>query len=402
MPLEDPVRVSSRRMEERSAARLLTPAFVALTASDLAYFSAGGLLLSLTPLFAVGPLGTDVAGVGVVMGAFGLTTLLLRPWAGRTADRRGRRRLLVGGALGFFVAALGHLLVATTLQLLAVRTLMGAAEAAYVVAGFAALADLAPPGRAGEALSLNSLALYVGLGTGPVLGQLLLVLGGFDLVWTGAAVLAGVATVLALRVPETRPDPVGRPASSWVHRRAVLPGFALLTGVAVTSGFLAFAVLRARAVDLEAWSLVLLGFGASVVLLRVVLATLPDKVPPLRLAALALVLAVVGLLVVGASGTPSGLLLGAVVLGAAAAFLTPAVFAAVFSGAAPGERGSAAATTSVFLDLGLGGGPAVLGLLATVTSLSTAFLVVTVLPGLGVVALAIGGAARPHPLRTVP
>jgi MFS family permease len=47
------------------------------------------------------------------------------------------------------------------------RLLLGMAEALYFVAGFAALADLAPPGRAGEAQSFNSLAVYVGIATGP-------------------------------------------------------------------------------------------------------------------------------------------------------------------------------------------------------------------------------------------
>ena len=39
-------------MAEPPPGRLLTPAFVALTLPDLAYFAAGGMLLAATPLFA--------------------------------------------------------------------------------------------------------------------------------------------------------------------------------------------------------------------------------------------------------------------------------------------------------------------------------------------------------------
>jgi hypothetical protein len=48
--------------------------------------------------------------------------------------------------------------------LVVLRLLLGAAEALYFVAGFAALADLAPIGCAAEALSFNALALAVGMG----------------------------------------------------------------------------------------------------------------------------------------------------------------------------------------------------------------------------------------------
>ena len=166
--------VSSALVIEPSSARLVTPAFVALTLSDLAYFSAAGVLIAVTPLFAIGPLGSDETGVGVAMGSFSLTTLLLRPLAGRWTDRRGRRALLVGGASLFAVGVLGHYLVTGLLMLVTLRVLLGAAKALYFVAGFAALADLAPPGRAGEALSLNSLALYAGVALGPLIGQGLL------------------------------------------------------------------------------------------------------------------------------------------------------------------------------------------------------------------------------------
>jgi hypothetical protein len=120
------------------------------------------------------------------------------------------------------------------------------AEALYFVAGFAALADLAPPGRAGEALSYNSLALYLGLATGPMIGQALLGLGGFPLAWIGASLLLVVAAILAGRVPETLQATLAPgPPPPLIHPAALVPGLGLFTGVAAVSGFLAFASLHA-------------------------------------------------------------------------------------------------------------------------------------------------------------
>src|SRR3954452_22216214 len=271
---------------QRRRDTLFTAAFVALTLSDLAYFVAGGMLVGVTPVFVTGPLGSGEAGVGFAVGAFSVTTLLMRPLAGRWTDRHGRRPPLIGGALLFAVLVLGHLVVTNLAWLMVLRLLLGVAEALYFVAGFAALADLAPPGRAGEALSYNSLALYLGLATGPMIGQALLGRGGFALAWIGASLLLVVAAILAGRVPETLQAGLAPgPPPPLIHRAALVPGLGLFTGVAAVSGFLAFASLHAAHLGLDLWSTVLGVFGVVVVGCRILFAKLPDRMAPLRLAA---------------------------------------------------------------------------------------------------------------------
>jgi len=368
---------------------LFTPAFVWLTLSDLAYFMAGGALIAVTPFFVTGPLGSGPAAVGLAVGAFSVSTLVLRPLAGRWTDRHGRRPLLIGGALLFAVLVLGHLLVTGVAGLVVLRLLLGTAEAAYFVAGFAALADLAPPGRAGEALSYNSLALYLGIATGPAIAQGLLRLGGYTAVWTGTGLLLGVAALLVARVPETG-EPTTAPArpAPLFHPAALMPGLALFTGIAAGSGFLAFASLHAARLGLDLWSVVLGLYGVVVVACRLLFATLPDRVQPLRLAAAALAASGVGLVITGAVPEVWSLLVGAMVLAVGSAFLTPAVFAAIFGHVLPSERGSAAGTASVFIDLGLSGGPVLLGLVVAAAGIPVAFLCAAALPAAGAALLA--------------
>ena len=61
----------------------------------------------------------------------------------------------------------------------------------------------------------------------------------------------------------------------------------------------------------------------------------------------------------GAVGTtnPAGMLSGTVVLALGVAFLTPAIFAAVFGSVPQHERGAAAGTTTIFIDLGSAAAP---------------------------------------------
>jgi MFS family permease len=378
--------------------RLFTPAFVALALAELAYFTAAGLMIPLTPLFAAGPLGANEVGVGLTVGAFSVTALLLRPIAGRSADRRGRRPLLVGGALLFAVVTALHMFTGDLAVLVVLRLLLGVAEAFFFVAGFAALADLAPAGRAGEALSFNSLSLYLGIALGPMVGEYLLGSGGFPLAWMGGAALALLAAVIALGLPETlrRDETVAQPPP-LVNRAAIAPALGLFSGIAGMAGFFAFVAIHARNLGMDGAGGVLLVFGLIVVGARVVFARLPDRVPPFRLGAAALALIAAGLTVAGAVQSQEGLLAGAAILAVGVAFSTPAFFAAIFARVPASERGSASGTTSIFLDLAFGGGPALLGFVAGSAGIPGAFAVAAALAALGAVgtlALAYSGQRR--------
>ncbi len=370
-------------------ARLFTRAFIALSAAELAYFTADGLLIPATPLFASGPLGADPVGVGFAVGAFSVTALILRPFAGRLADRRGRRPLLVGGALLFAVVVAAHELAPSLAVLIGLRLLLGVAEAFFFVAGFAAVADLAPPGRTGEALSVNSLALYLGIAIGPLIGEVLIDLGGFPLAWAGGAALALTAALIALSIPETAdPDRVVDPSAPLISRAAIGPSLGLLTGLAGMAGFLAFVTLYARDLGMDGSRLVLLEFGLIVVGCRLVFARLPDRVPPYRLGSAALAAIAVGLTVVAGVGTVEGLLIGAGIMAVGVAFTTPAFFRAIFSEVRPSERGAASGTASAVIDLAFGGGPMLLGLVVGAASIAAAFGVGAAIAAVG--ALAVG------------
>ena len=385
---------SDTRTEE---ARLFTPAFIALALADLAYFTAAGLLIQVTPLFASGPLGADAVSVGIAVGAFSVTALVLRPWAGRESDRRGRRPLLVAGALFCAVAIAAHTLTTALPLLIGLRLVLGVAEALFFVAGFALLADLAPPNRAGEALSFNSLALYLGIAFGPSLGELLIGIGGFNLAWMGGAALSLAAAVLALRLPkgQTRPADLEGQAP-LIHRGVVWPSVGLFAGVAAMSGFLAFVAIYGRD-DLEMGGSggVLLVFGLTVVGCRIAFAKLPDRVPPYRLAGAALAAISVGLAIAGTVTSVAGLIAGAAIMGVGVAFVTPAFFAAMMARVRPSERGAAFGTVSIFLDLAFGGGPVLIGLIADAAGIPAAFLLAALVPAVGAVGTLLVGLRRP-------
>jgi predicted MFS family arabinose efflux permease len=365
--------------------RLLTRGFVLLTVGELVYFMSDGMAVYLVPVYAHGPLGAGGAGAGLAFGAFALSALVLRPWAGRLVDSRGRRPLLVGGAVVAVVALVLTAHASTLGALVGLRLLAGVAEAAVFTATFAAIADLAPAQRRGEALSYNSLALYLGLAAGPPVAELVVEHAGFVSGWHVAAWLAGTAAVVFAFVPESRVSDLDAGRSPLVHRPSLPIALGFLASTVAMGGFLAFAALRASDLGLGSTSAPLLVYGGTVVVGRLAFARLVDRVPPLRLGAAALVAIATGLAIVAGGGSAAGLLAGALVMGLGVTFCTPAFFSAIFATAAPSERGAASAMASAAIDLGLGLGPILLGYLVQSTGTSWAFAAAAGVAALGAV-----------------
>ena len=353
----------------RASARptLFTRAFLTVAVAELAYFTADGVVLPALPRYVEGPLGGGDIHVGLVIGAFSVSAFFLRPWAGRFGDRQGRRILMVIGASLFALSVAGYLVSGSIPVLAAMRLLTGAGEALFFVGALSANVDLAPPERRGEAFSFASLALYIGIGAGPFIGEAVIEAWGFRAAWLVAIGLAVAAVALSSRLPALRPE--GNEPSEGDHHRLVhpaglLPGVVLLAAILGMAGFLAFVPLYALDLGMSGAGLVLGLFSGIVVLIRSVGARIPDRIGASRATRIALALSAVGLGVMGLWRTPAGLVTGAVVLAVGVALFTPALFSVAVEGIAPNERGAVMGTTSAFLDLAFGLGPATLGFVA--------------------------------------
>jgi predicted MFS family arabinose efflux permease len=368
------VRLSTDDRQPAPDERLLTPAFIRLAVADLAYFTAAGVAIYALPLWVTGPVGSDTAGAGLAFGAFAVAALILRPIAGRLADTRGRRPLLVGGALISALGMIGTAYADNLALVVLLRLLLGVAEAAFFVASLAALADLAPPSRIGEAISYNSLGLYLGLAFGPPLGELLVISAGYTAAWYGAAALSLIAALVAAGIKNVRSR--SAPTSGHarlIHWKAVPPALGFFASVGAMGVFFAFGALQADAVGLMPASTPLFVYGLVVVAGRLSLARVLDRFPALLLGAIALAIIAAGLMIIALWTHPIGMVLGAAIFALGVTLSTPAFFSAIFATAEPSERGAASGTASMFLDLGIALGPMLLGLAAQAGGIPFAF-----------------------------
>jgi MFS family permease len=373
--------------DARRKERLVTPAFALVVLSTSAYFLCVGMLLPTFPRFIEGPLGGSDVAVGLSGGAFSLTAVVLRPIAGRLGDRHGRRPLIVLGSMIVAVSVLANTVVDSLPVLMLLRLFSGVGEGMFFVGAAAAINDLAPEERRGEAVSLFSLALYGGISVGPILGESLLDATDFTTLWWVAAAIGAVATVLGLRVRDARPDRGTGGPGRLVHPAAVLPGLVLMCTVWGFAAFSSFVSLYALELGMSGSRFVFFTYSFTVLLVRLFGARIPDVLGGRRAATIAASTCSAGLLVMAAWQDPVGLYVGAFIFGFGQAFAFPALMLLAIRGAPPSERGAVVGTYSAFVDLAFGVGALSLGPVAHALGYPATFAVSTVIALAGLVLL---------------
>jgi MFS family permease len=332
-----------------------------------------GSVLPVLPRYIHGPLGSGDLAVGVVIGAYAITGLLLRPVAGRLADTRGRKQTVLVGVALVAISGLLYLPSLGLAGLIVARLILGAGEGAVYTAGSAWIVDLAPDERRGRVLGLYGLAVWGGLSVGPLVGELLLNLGGYTAVWIFAAVLpvVGALCALAARDPfvpvrHAEPHPLIAP-------EAVGPGIAIALASSGYAAIATFIVLHLEARGIGHGATVFAAFAAMLVFTRLVLGHLPDRVGAAPVAIVATLGEAAGLALIALAQTLPVALAGGLAMGAAFSLLNPSLMLIALGRVSPQARGAAMGTYTAFFDAGVGIGAPLAGLVAALSGYEAAF-----------------------------
>ncbi len=313
--------------------------------------------------------------------------VLLKPVFGSLADRTGPRPVLLGGLIAFAMASLVFVLAGNSGTVWVARLGQGAAAAAFSPAAGAMVGRLSP-GRA-KGRAFGGYGAWKGLGytLGPLLGGVLISVGGYSMLFAVLAFLALAVvgwTVAAVPVlgalPRQRQTVVdlmrrlGR--ADFLRPTATLAGTTAALSVGV--GFLP--VLGAA----HRYGPVVTGTAVSV--LAATAALLQPRIGAARDAgrisarlgmAAGLLLAAFGFLL--AAGIPHlvAVFAAAVAIGAGTAVATPLGFAHLASTTPPERMGQTMGAAEVGRELGDAGGPLLVGAVAASVSLNSGLVVLS-------------------------
>jgi MFS family permease len=348
-------------------------AFAGIFTVTLLSLMAVGAVLPVLPHYVRGPLDSGDFAVGLVIGAFAFTGLAVRPLAGRAADTRGRRPVVVVGSLLAAIAGGLYLAGSTLPSLILARLVLGAGEGMVFTAGATWVVDLAPEDRRGRVIGLYGLAVWTGLSLGPPIGDALFRALGFDAVWLFAAGAPLLGALVALQVPDPFQPGERLERRPLVARESLGPGIALSLGTVGYAAMASFIVLDVESHGSSHGAVAFTAFAATVVITRLVFGDLPDRIGPLRAAAGAATIEAVGLSLIALATALPLALAGAVAMGAAFSTLYPSLSLVVINRIPEARRGSALGTFTAFFDIGVGLGGPITGAAASLGGYSAAF-----------------------------
>jgi MFS family permease len=179
-------------MEPMKNETLLTRNFLLTSLSTVAIFTSFYFLLVTLPIYIL-QLGGTESQIGLIIGVFTISAVLLRPFMGREVDRRGRKNMLLAGSLVFLLSMLLYNYTTSVTTLLLLRVFHGIGWGAATTAASTLIADIAPPSRRGEAMGIYGMSSNVAMAVGPALSFWLLYASGvpdFPMLFDVSALIA--------------------------------------------------------------------------------------------------------------------------------------------------------------------------------------------------------------------
>lgn len=345
---------------------------------------------------------TSLLVLGGLLALYDGAEVLLKPVFGTLADRVGARPVLLGGLAAFAAASALYAVAGSPGWLWAARLGQGAAASAFSPAASALVARLNPGVRHGRAFGSYGFYKSLGYTLGPLLGGVLVWAGGLRLLFAVLAVLAAVVAGWALAaVPRVPPLPRRRQTLLDLGRRLADPVFlvptaALAGATAALSAGVGFLPVSGAAAGLGT-----VATGAAVSVLAACGAVVqPRAGRALDAGRLGLRAGLVCGLLLAAAGLAAamlpgltGVLLAATLIGTGTGLITPLGFAALASGT-PAERlGQTMGAAELGRELGDAGGPLLVAVVASATTLAYGFGALAVVLAAGP-AVAAGVAVR--------
>jgi len=358
--------------------KIFSKDFVFIWLANFFVFLGFQMTLPTIPIF-VNELGGSDQLIGVIVGIFTFSALLLRPYAGHALESKGRGKVYLLGLI-LFVFSVGSFGLITSMGVLVImRIVQGVGWGFSTTASSTIATDLIPPKRRGEGMGYFGLSGNLALAFGPALGLTLAGAISFTTLFFICAALGLTAFLLAfnIRYKEVEDsENLSKPARFDVlEKTAVNPSILLFFVTLTFGGITSYLPLYAAEKDIEGIQLYFISFALFVMLSRIFAGKIYDRkgdifvIPPgtiLIFIAMLLLSWLPNLLTMMIAGALYGLGFGSV---------QPALQAWAVDKAPKNRKGMANATFFSFFDLGVGVGAILFGQLAFMFNYSLIYIV---------------------------
>ena len=362
-------------MSTEAIRKILTRDFILAFFAQFTFTMANHILIPTLPIY-LSRLDSKETEIGILIGIFTVSSLVLRPFTGKILLRTPEKKIMIIGALLFGLTSVGYLVALPFWPFLFVRLFQGIGYAFFYTASFTLIANISPEAHRGQSISYYLLALNISLALGPSLGMFLI--NRFDfttlfLVCLGLSLGSffiinklGGRHVAALEDSST--------ASSFFISREALPAstmsfFFFFIWGALTAFFPLYAIRHGMVNPGFFFTMIAIMLISS----RLLGARISDLYSSKKIIFPCLITFIVSTVIIAFSKTLPMFVLAALIWGIGHAFFYPAL--AVFILDRVGSsRSLAMATLTAMTDLGIFMGPVVMGVVIQFTSYLIMFL----------------------------
>ena len=107
--------------------------------------------------------------LGLIIAAFSISRTILQPLVGNLSDRWGRKGFLLSGLLVYALVGVPLSGATSVVNLIVIRACTAWASAMIVPVAMAYVSDMAPTGQEGRYMGMLNIAIFAGIGGGPLL-----------------------------------------------------------------------------------------------------------------------------------------------------------------------------------------------------------------------------------------
>ncbi|WP_067727981.1 MFS transporter [Oceanobacillus damuensis] len=357
--------------------KIWTRDFLFICFANFFVFLGFQMTLPTIPLF-VKELGGSDQMVGVIVGIFTFSALLIRPYAGHALETKGRRFVYMAG-LSMFVLSVGAFAFAASMVLLIIiRMLQGIGWGFSTTAGGTIATDLIPPKRRGEGMGYFGLSGNIALAFGPALGLTLAGIIPFSHLFLICAAFGFIALLFSSKIRykavEESPHKTQTMKLDIFEKTALQPSILLFFITVAFGGIATFLPLHAMEQNVSGIQLYFLFFAIFLMLSRTFAGKLYDRKGHIYIFLPGSLLVFVSMLLLSWLPNTATLLLAASLFGLGFGGLQPALQAWAVDRAPDNRKGMANATFFSSFDLGVGIGAVVFGQIASYYSYGAIYL----------------------------
>lgn len=334
------------------------------------------VMLPILPLY-LDSLSYDESDIGVIVGMFTFSATLIRPLAGYWIDKYGRKYFYLGSLLffGLFMQLYGF--ITTFVFLILLRILHGFSWGLMSTSGSTVAADILPAKRRGEGMGYYYLTLSVAMAVGPAVSLALLESGSsYQVLFIGGGMLAVFGVLITSRINYPEINNI-RVTLSWknIFEKRVLALAVVMFLVALTYGvIITFIPIYGNGIEEGGAIWFYVVYAISLALIRPFSGRILDRHGPKWLVSFSLLVMGSGYLVLVVENTWIGLALSGALVGLGSGVTLPAVGALVANRVEDEARGRANGTYHVSLDVGIGMGAIIFGVIAQYINMQAVFI----------------------------